>query len=245
MPQSAEGPFQVPMTTSIRLQTNPIPPAIKQDSSPSSGILIPRTFPHRNTPTALQLRSPNALMRSLSVRYLMQPTMLTEGCTSGGFANSSHRAPGSWQNLLLRLALVKGRLCQLNTPCAGEFAKPTFAVGIGQWRLCQHITPRAGELAKPTFAGGFDLGGFANSTHRALGSWQNLLLRLALVNGSFANSTHRMMGSWQNLFPNCTLTPGTSASCDSNSCACRVGSPFPCGDSGKRGWIWPFGNDIR
>ncbi len=77
--------------------------------------------------------------------------------------------------------MYQWRLCQLDKPRAGELAKPTCAVGIGQWRLCQLITPRAGELAKPTFAVVFDRGGFANSTHRVPGSWQHLLLRLALT----------------------------------------------------------------
>ncbi len=67
----------------------------------------------------------------------------------GGFANSSLRVPGSWQNLVWDCG---GALCQLTQWKVCELAKQLQISTICQWRLCQLITPRAGELAKPTLA---------------------------------------------------------------------------------------------
>ncbi len=58
---------------------------------------------------------------------------------SGGFANSSHRVPGSWQNL----PLPDSALCQLTRRMVFELAK--------QLRISTVVS-----------------GGFANSSHRVL-----------------------------------------------------------------------------
>ncbi len=135
MPQSAEGPFQAPIPTSIHLSANPIPPEIKQDPSPIAACWY-RVHSHIGT---LHQRSSNCA--------LIQRSTALFACSISDATDNADRRMYRWRH--------------------------------------NSNTPRAG-------------------------SWQTYL--------------------------NCNLTPGTSASSGSNSCACRVGSLFPCVGSGKRGF---------